>query len=196
MPFALPRSLVLAACLAVSSGGASAATLGFDFVQNGFLGSGQITGAFSGIDIDGDGVLNSEEGEITSFALSFAGAEFIPAFTLALSDLTRLIYSIGNATLGGDPANDQEGILAIGSFTYAAGPGPVDFCLDNAVCGLIFAEDAPITSTAAITVSEAVAPSPVPLPAPALLLIGSLAALGALRGSKVRILSSSRSATA
>jgi hypothetical protein len=196
MTFAVPRSLVLAACLAVSSGGASAATLGFDFVQNGFLGSGQITGAFSGVDLDGDGVLNSEEGEITSFALSFSGAEFIPAFTLALSDLTRLIYGIGNATLGGDPANDQEGILAIGSFTYAAGPGPVDFCLDNAVCGLIFAEDAPITSTGAITVSEAVAPSPVPLPAPALLLVGGLAAMGALRMSTTLTRRTARSVTA
>jgi hypothetical protein len=196
MTFAVPHSLVLAACLAVSSGGASAATLGFDFVQNGFLGSGQITGAFSGVDLDGDGVLNSEEGEITSFALSFSGQEFIPAFTLALSDLTRLIYSIGNATFGGDPANDQEGILAIGSFTYAAGPGPVDFCLDNAVCGLIFAEDAPITSTAAITVSEAVTPSPVPLPAPALLLMGGLAAMGALRMSTTLTRRTARSVAA
>jgi hypothetical protein len=133
MPIALPRSLVLAASLAVASGGASAATLDFEFAQGGFLGSGQLTGAFGGADLDGDGILNSEEGEVTSFSLSFSGAGFMPAFTLGLSDLTRLIYIIGNATLGGDPSNDREGILVIGDFIYAGGPGPVDFCLENAV---------------------------------------------------------------
>jgi hypothetical protein len=60
-----------------------------------------VSGSFSGVDSNGDGVLSSTAGEITGFTMNYSvlsgtGAR-MNVFSLGFTDLTGLSYQIGNS---------------------------------------------------------------------------------------------------
>jgi hypothetical protein len=120
--------------------------LSYVFVQDGFSDGATVNGAFSGIDLDGNGILVHfpldgpgvppiEHLELTSWSMHFSGNTLSPAFDLTLSDLFGFVYEIGTYGLGDDPAFDPtlnqnliEGIGAIGTaHFYSSGLGPNSF---------------------------------------------------------------------
>ena len=120
--------------------------LSYAFVQDGYSEGATVTGGFSGVDLDGNGILVHfpvvGEGlppiqhlELTSWSMHFSGNTLSPAFDLTLSDLFGFVYEIGTSGLGDDPAFDPtinenltEGIGAIGAaHFYTSGLGPNSF---------------------------------------------------------------------
>jgi len=116
--------------------------LSFTFLQAGFAEGAMVTGSFTGVDLDGNGILVhfplSEGGfpvealELTDFSLNFSGNSLAPAFDLSLADLFGMVFEIESGDLGDDPAFDPtidgtliEGLGLIGTnYYYAAGQGP------------------------------------------------------------------------
>jgi hypothetical protein len=120
--------------------------LSYVFNQDGYSSGATVSGAFSGIDLDGNGILVHfplrgqgeppiEHLELTSWSMHFSGNSLSPAFDLTLSDLFGFVYEIGTSGLGDDPAFDPtinqnliEGIGAIGAaHFYSSGLGPNSF---------------------------------------------------------------------
>jgi hypothetical protein len=120
--------------------------LSYVFHQDGYSSGATVNGAFSGIDLDGNGILVHfplrgggeppiEHLELTSWSMHFSGNSLAQAFDLTLSDLFGFVYEIGTAGLGDDPAFDPtinqnliEGIGAIGAANfYSSGLGPNSF---------------------------------------------------------------------
>jgi len=121
------------------------ANLSYTILQDGYSEGAAVTGAFSGIDLDGNGLLvhfPANDGgppiqylELTAWSMHFSGNTLSPAFDLTLSDLFGFVYQIGTNGLGDDPAFDPtlnqnliEGIGAIGpDHFYTSGLGPNNF---------------------------------------------------------------------
>jgi hypothetical protein len=119
--------------------------LSYTFFQDGYSEGATVTGAFTGADLDGNGLLIHFSGsppggptppieieELTAWSMHFSGNSLSPAFDLALSDLYGFVYQIGSDGIGDDPAFDPtinqnliEGVGAIGQFHfYTSGLGP------------------------------------------------------------------------
>ncbi len=113
------------------------------FAQVGYAEGATVTGSFSGVDLDGNGLLVHfptfgaaappiEHLELSSWSMHFSGNSRSPAFDLTLADLYGFVYEIGSAGVGDDPAFDPtinqnliEGVGAIGAdHFYASGNGP------------------------------------------------------------------------
>ena len=62
------------------------------FTQAGYSAGATATGAFTGNDLNNDGIINSLEGEVSSFSLSFSGNSIVSAFTLDATSLIGLYY--------------------------------------------------------------------------------------------------------
>jgi hypothetical protein len=136
--------ITLSALLGLQSKPASATTdnLVFTFVQAGYAEGATVTGSFSGVDLDGNGLLVHfpafgvappiEHLELSSWSMHFSGNSLSPAFDLTLANLYGFVYEIGSAGVGDDPAFDPtlnqnliEGVGAIGAdHFYASGNGP------------------------------------------------------------------------
>jgi hypothetical protein len=119
------KSTFFAVALAVSSLSAQAAT--YSFSQSGFAGGGSVTGSFSGVDLDLNGILDASFGEISLFSLSFSGGSVAP-FSLGYSDLVGLTYQLNSGNFIGDNGqpNTGEGIAASNAqWSYLAGVGPL-----------------------------------------------------------------------
>jgi hypothetical protein len=120
--------------------------LSYEFFQDGYSEGATVNGAFSGADLDGNGILVHfpldgggmppiQHLELTSWSMHFSGNTLSPAFDLTLSELFGFVYEIGSAGLGDDPAFDPtigenltEGIGAIGAaHFYTSGLGPNSF---------------------------------------------------------------------
>ena len=71
----------------------------FTFVQAGFSDGAEVTGSFSGVDLDGNGQLSTFESELTAFEMSFSGNRLVDGFSLGLDDLFGAWCSISMATL-------------------------------------------------------------------------------------------------
>ena len=65
--------------------------------QSGWTGGGTITGAFSGEDINKDGVLNFSDGEIAAYAVELSGNSVISPFGHRLADLRFFEYHLGSS---------------------------------------------------------------------------------------------------
>jgi hypothetical protein len=112
----------------------------FTFSQGGYSEGATVSGAFTGADLDGNGILVHFPGqsappvniqELTAFSMHFSGNSLAPAFDLTLDDLFGFAYQLGTSGIGDDPANDpnfgdiMEGIGAIGAnYFYTSGQGP------------------------------------------------------------------------
>lgn len=149
---------LMAAAIAMVSAPAGAAVVNLTFTQSGFGNGGTITGFFTGEDADGNGQLNSFEGEITDFGLSFSGNHAVEAFSLGFEDLFGLIYDLGDPLLGDGRTGELEGILAEnGSFSYLVGPEPLGqagACLNDEICGQINQGDAVTRTTELVVVGD------------------------------------------
>jgi len=109
--------------------------LTFRFLQEGFAEGATVSGTFSGIDSDSNGILvhfslpdnTPNEGpidfqELTTFSLQFSGNSLVPEFQLTLADLFGFVFETQSGDLGDDPAFDPtlgqdltEGIGIIGT---------------------------------------------------------------------------------
>ncbi len=117
----------------------------FTFAQDGYAEGAAVTGFFSGVDLDNNGLLvyfpgnlppaEFEHLELTAFAMHFSGNSLSPAFDLSLDDLFGFVFEIDTDGIGDDPAFDPtlnqnliEGIGAIGAaHFYTSGLGPNGF---------------------------------------------------------------------
>ena len=184
-----PIALVMAAAPA-----AAVTNLSFTFRQTGYAEGAEVTGAFAGADLDGNGLLVHfpETGgppiahnELTAWSMHFSGNSLAPAFDLTLEDLYGFVYQLGTAGIGDDPAHDPtidqdliEGIGAIGeSHFYSAGLGPNSFIgayVGGEITGPGEVEDHALDSTQNLALVTAV-----PEPAAATLLLAAGLALAA-----------------
>jgi hypothetical protein len=107
---------------------ASHAAMMFTFTQNGFSGGGTVTGMFSGTDFNNNGYLNSFEGEISDYSMSFSGDAIIADFSHTFSNFSGLVYELGSGFIGDEFGGGTEGVASNwGGFTgydYASGLGP------------------------------------------------------------------------
>jgi hypothetical protein len=109
----------------------------FTFTQAGFSDGAEVTGAFSGTDVDGNGQLSWFAGEVTAFVMSFSGNSLVDAFSLDFSNLFGLVFDL-DGDIGDGLDLDIEGIgAASGTHFYAVGPGPFAFCDGIEDCGVV-----------------------------------------------------------
>lgn len=154
-------------------GSVSGAPISYNFFQGGFDEDAEVTGMFTGDDLDGNGQLASFDGEISSFMMEFSGNGLVAAFSLDFDDLFGLVYDLDGGPLGDGLALAVEGIGAdSGTFSYLAGPGPADECGIGVDCG--FVTDLMGTSVS----QEFVFVSPKDIPEPTTLAIFALAIAG------------------
>ncbi len=106
------RSATLAVAALVSAPLAAAAS--YTFTQGGYSGGGVLSGSFSGVDVDGDGWLThlGAGGELSAFALGFAGDSQVAAFTLGAAELQGLVLRLDGGPLGDDASPPGEGLAA------------------------------------------------------------------------------------
>ena len=201
-------SLRLAAMLAValSFGSRPAHALdqlhSFTFSQTGYSEGATVTGAFAGIDLDGNGILvhfpesGSRADQVQradAFSMHFSGNSLAPAFDLALDDLFGFVYQLGTNGIGDDPATDpdfgdiQEGIGAIGTnYFFTSGLGP-NFVIGGYVGGEIEFEDLINVEDHALDSSpNLVLVAPVPEPPTIACLLAAAMATISLRRKLVR----------
>lgn len=118
-------AFAVAATLLLSASGAQAAD--YVFTQTGFSGGGSLSGSFSGVDLDLDGLLDASFGELSAFTLNFSGDRVIADFSLGLGDLAGLSFDLNQGMFLGDNGepNTGEGIGAFkGDLVYLSGVGP------------------------------------------------------------------------
>jgi hypothetical protein len=141
-PLTLALTAALLVCFATTPAVALDTTLPYTFFQNGYSEGATVTGAFSGVDLDGNGLLIHFAGasggepieflELSDWSMHFSGNSLSPAFDLDLDDLYGFVYQLGTTGIGDDPAFDPtlntnliEGIGAIGaSHFFTTGLGP------------------------------------------------------------------------
>ncbi len=141
----------------------SAYSVLFTFSQAGFEDDAVITGSFTGVDLNNDGILtlrtdSIETGEISLFNMSFSGNSITPAFDASFPFPVRsqpgpptgffsnFIYNLNGGPLGDD---SEEGILFIVTpnplpdfnddidFRYSTGSALFDNCGTGGGCGNI-----------------------------------------------------------
>jgi hypothetical protein len=120
-------SIGAALCLAFAASTAHATV--YTFSQGGFSGGGSITGTFTGVDLNGNGQINSRRGEVTAFSFSFSGDSIVGPFSHSLSDLTTLVYDVGSGFIGDSFIGGSAPGMASNWFgsvgvDYASGLGP------------------------------------------------------------------------
>jgi hypothetical protein len=169
----------------------------FTFSQTGYSEGAMVSGAFSGVDLDGNGILAHFPGqsapplnvfELTAFSMHFSGNSLAPPFDLALDDLYGFVYQLGTNGIGDDPALDpdfgelMEGIGAIGTnFFYTSGIGP-NAIIGGYVGGQIDFEDLiNVDELALDTSANLVLVTPVPEPPGLALLAGAALSIAGRR---------------
>jgi hypothetical protein len=103
--------------IALIMGSKPANALTFMFSQLGWTGGGEISGMFSGQDINGDNKISSDLDEVFSYTLSFQGNTNVSDFNQNLTNLEvfSLEYTLGSSTIdnllsqGGDPRSLYNG---------------------------------------------------------------------------------------
>jgi hypothetical protein len=142
--------------------GTAAQVQTFTFSQAGFAEGATVVGSFTGEDFDSNGQLSSFEGEISGFQMTFSGNSVVPAFSLDFADLGGLVYDLDGGPLGDGLVLDVEGVGADdGTFSYAAGPGPVAECGQGVDCAIVSDGTNTDVSQELIQVAAS-APTPVP----------------------------------
>jgi len=112
---------IIAAAFLGLSAGAQAAPISYTFEQAGFDEGAGVTGSFLAEDLDANGLVSLDDGEIFDFSLAFSGNSILQTFSLMFADLTYFVYNLDGAI---GELFDDEGIEAgNGGFQYVAGPG-------------------------------------------------------------------------
>lgn len=136
----------------------SAASLTYNFRQDGFDEGAYAEGFFIADDLDGDGQIayfrrSQDFREISDFRVTFSGNRLTPPTTYGFGDLFGLVYDLDGGPLGDGNTRLREGIStsALNRNTigqgYTAGPGPLStyyfgprqqFCVDSpfSLCGI------------------------------------------------------------
>src|SRR4051794_2665163 len=127
--------------------------------QSGWTGGGEINGLFEGEDLNNDGFVSLDAGELSAYAVHFSGNTVVPDFTHNLADLRFFRYALG--TSGFPPSFPL--FSENGSFFYDAD--------DKVIGGRGFT--APFITTLQAGAVTAIAPTPEPI---SLLLLGTGAA--------------------
>ena len=169
-------SSAAALCFAFAAPAAQATV--YTFTQGGYSGGGSIAGTFTGIDLNGDGQIDSRRGEVTAFSLGFSGDSVVGPFSHSLGDLSTLVYDIGSGSIGDvfiaglapGIASNWYGSTGV---DYASGLGPT-----GGPGGRVIDVASGNTST---TVQSVLVTAAVPEPGTAALFALGLAGFGLLR---------------
>ncbi|ABW31827.1 PEP-CTERM sorting domain-containing protein [Acaryochloris marina] len=136
----------------------TAASLTYNFRQDGFDEGAYAEGFFIADDLNGDGQIAYFRGlqnssEVSDFRVSFSGNRLTPPTTYGFGDLFGLVYDLDGGPLGDGVTGVIEGISASVPNRnaidqgYSAGPGPLNtyyfgprqqFCVDSpfSLCGI------------------------------------------------------------
>ncbi|WP_136635330.1 VPLPA-CTERM sorting domain-containing protein [Pseudooceanicola onchidii] len=137
----------------------------FEFTQGGFSDGGTFSGAFLAEDLNGNGQISSFEGEVLDLTATYQSDSVTTSFDIfslnfpvvamattvvtpsdetpiaapILGGARGLVFTLdGKGTIGDDGSRDIEGFgLDNGSYYYAAGPGPFQFCDGVNDCGYL-----------------------------------------------------------
>lgn len=74
----------------------SAEPMNYQLTQGSWSGGGEVTGSFTGEDVNGDGFIDLSFGEVFDYQITFSGNSVIPAFTHTLSELLFFRYTVGS----------------------------------------------------------------------------------------------------
>lgn len=172
-------SLIALAAAAVLPGAVQAAPLSYSFEQTGFDEGASVTGSFSAEDLDSNGVVSLDDGEIFDFSLNFSGNSVLEAFNLVFGDLTYFVYNL-DGLLG--ELFDDEGIDAANAgYQYAGGPGSFfTECGQGFDCAWAAGPNAGQDAFSAQLISVTLDSTDVPEPAAGLLLLTGLLGTGLL----------------
>lgn len=158
----------------------SAATYSF---EQSYASGGLLTGQFEATDLNGDDVIVSFDGEVTSFYANFYINPLLPVLSFT-ADNFALIFDLDGSSVLGDGVVSREGLGSVdetNSVAMLVGPGPLVACNGIDSCAAVFllaTGDLIDTAVNPLIVTELAA---VPLPASGLLMGGGVIGLGLLR---------------
>jgi hypothetical protein len=75
---------------------ASAEPVTYLLTQGSWTQGGEVTGSFTGEDLNGDGFIDLSFGEVFDYQVTFSGNPVIPAFTHTFSELLFFRYTVGS----------------------------------------------------------------------------------------------------
>lgn len=91
----LARVMVICA-LSGALGTAAADPVTYLLTQGSWTQGGEVTGSFTGEDLNGDGFIDLSFGEVFDYQITFSGNSVIPAFTHTFSELLFFRYTVGS----------------------------------------------------------------------------------------------------
>lgn len=112
-------TVVAAAALLLAATADPALAARYRLHQEGFATGGILAGTFEGTDLDRDGFIHLQAGEVTAFALDWRDDAYLAPFSLGLDDLWDLVWQVDTPQLGDDAAGRMVEGLATRPFNHA-----------------------------------------------------------------------------
>ncbi|MEM7522264.1 MAG: hypothetical protein AAF360_00575 [Pseudomonadota bacterium] len=163
----------------------------FKFSQDGYSEEAAVTGEFTGEDLNMDGVLSFDDGELSAFTASFSGNSLVDGFSLTLDDIAGFAFDLDGSNILGD--GFDEGIITTSFFGsdpgapgYVTGRGELgSFACSLFACGAVTADGTPDFTSGFVTTSEVDVPiSPVPVPNSVWFMLSALVGLGVVHRAR------------
>ena len=149
----------------------TASALTWSIAQPGYADGAAISGSFTGVDGNLDGIIAASDGEVTAFSILFSGNSVVAQWTGALADLNGLVYEIGTPFLG-------DGDDPLESITVIVNAGFDGAFLNGETRGDLFGGRVGDGGGSVDTSASKIAVTLVPEPSSALLIAIGLAGLG------------------
>lgn len=128
--------LLFSVCM-LSAGAVKAIPVSYNFFQSGFGENANVTGMFTGDDLNKDGHLSSYAGEVTDFMMEFSGNSRVSAFTLGLGDgFFGLVYDLDYGSQ--EYARNKRVAVHNGLLMYMVSPRRVAFCGIGMKCAFVY----------------------------------------------------------